>query len=121
MNLENSKLKKIFLILSMISLSILLVVIPTTYSINTQNLGLWTSYMHEDKKLIEDDFYKSNVFEFELLRPITYWLGESVKNIDDSVDDYIRENTREEWNNEQEKYVEIVPTKDQAKKQLKKV
>lgn len=116
----NGKLKKIFLILSMISLSILLVVIPTTYSINSQNLGLWTSYMHEEKKLIEEDFYRSNVFEFRVLRPITSWLGESVKNVEDSVDDYIRRNTRHEWNNEQEKEVEIVPTREQAKKALER-
>ena len=60
---ENKKLKFAFLIIAMISISLLLAMIPTTYNFIETCRGVMTSYMHEDKKLIEDDFYKSKAFD----------------------------------------------------------
>lgn len=123
---EKNRLKNVFLMLSMISLSILLTVIPTTYSIYSQNMGLWTSYMHKDKQILETDFYKSNVFEFNVLRPILYWMGESVSDVDSNISNYINENTYyedvskglNEYGNEIIETKERKPTKEEAKKAL---
>ena len=49
---ENKKLKFSFLIVAMISLSLLLAMIPTTFNFIINSRGVMTSYMHEDKKLI---------------------------------------------------------------------
>lgn len=102
---ENKKLKFSFLIVAMISLSLLLAMIPTTFNfITTNSRGVMTSYMHEDKKLIEDDFYKSKAFDEALIRPLLYWTGTSV--IDEN------DNRNYEFKDHYEK------TKDSAKKQL---
>ena len=124
--MKKNRLKNVFLMLSMISLSILLTVIPTTYSIYSQNMGLWTSYMHKDKQILETDFYKSNVFEFNVLRPILYWMGESVSDVDSNISNYINENTYyedvssgiDEKGNEIYEQKEVKPTKEEAKKAL---
>lgn len=124
--MKKNRLKNVFLMLSMISLSILLTVIPTTYSIYSQNMGLWTSYMHKDKQILETDFYKSNVFEFNVLRPILYWMGESVSDVDSNISNYINENTYyedvskglNEYGNEIIETKERKPTKEEAKKAL---
>ena len=82
---ENKKLKFSFLIVAMISLSLLLAMIPTTFNfITTNSRGVMTSYMHEDKKLIEDDFYKSKAFDEALIRPLLYWTGTSVIDENDN-------------------------------------
>ena len=52
---ENKKLKFSFLIVAMISLSLLLAMIPTTFNFIINSRGVMTSYMLEDIKLIEDD------------------------------------------------------------------
>ena len=102
---ENKKLKFSFLIVAMISLSLLLAMIPTTFNfITTNSRGVMTSYMHEDKKLIEDDFYKSKAFDEALIRPLLYWTGTSV--IDEN------DNRNYEFKEHYEK------TKDSTKKQL---
>ncbi len=102
---ENKKLKFAFLIVAMISLSLLLAMIPTTFNfITTNSRGVMTSYMHEDKKLIEDDFYKSKAFDEALIRPLLYWTGTSV--IDEN------DNRNYEFKEHYEK------TKDSTKKQL---
>nr|WP_288700998.1 sensor histidine kinase [uncultured Romboutsia sp.] len=102
---ENKKLKFSFLIVAMISLSLLLAMIPTTFNfITTNSRGVMTSYMHEDKKLIEDDFYKSKAFDEALIRPLLYWTSTSV--IDEN------DNRNYEFKDHYEK------TKDSAKKQL---
>ena len=48
---ENKKLKFSFLIVAMISLSLLLAMIPTTFNFIINSRGVMTSYMHEDKKV----------------------------------------------------------------------
>ena len=101
---ENKKLKFSFLIVAMISLSLLLAMIPTTFNFIINSRGVMTSYMHEDKKLIEDDFYKSKAFDEALIRPLLYWTGTSV--IDEN------DNRNYEFKDHYEK------TKDSAKKQL---
>ncbi|MCH1959611.1 sensor histidine kinase [Romboutsia hominis] len=124
--MKKNRLKNVFLMLSMISLSILLTVIPTTFSIYRQNMGLWTSYMHKDKQILETDFYKSNVFEFNVLRPILYWMGESVLDVDSNISNYINENTYyedvtkglDEYGNEIKETKERKPTKEEAKNDL---
>ena len=79
--------------------------IPTTFNfITTNSRGVMTSYMHEDKKLIEDDFYKSKAFDEALIRPLLYWTGTSV--IDEN------DNRNYEFKEHYEK------TKDSTKKQL---
>ena len=60
--------------------------------------------MHEDKKLIEDDFYKSKAFDEALIRPLLYWTSTSV--IDEN------DNRNYEFKEHYEK------TKDSAKQQL---
>ena len=77
---ENKKLKFAFLVVAMISLSCLLAIIPTTYEFIVNSRGVMTSYMHDDKKLIEDDFYKSKAFDEALVRPLLYWTSSSVIN-----------------------------------------
>lgn len=95
---ENKKLKFSFLIVAMISISLLLSIIPTTFNFITNNSrGVMTSYMHEDKKLIEDDFYKSKAFDEALIRPLLYWTSTSVIDENDNGDyekDYL-ENKKE--------------------------
>ena len=101
---ENKKLKFSFLIVAMISLSLLLAMIPTTFNFIINSRGVMTSYMHEDKKLIEDDFYKSKAFDEALIRPLLYWTSTSV--IDEN------DNRNYEFKEHYEK------TKDSTKKQL---
>ena len=82
---ENKKLKFSFLIVAMISLSLLLAMIPTTFNfITTNRRGVMTSYMHDDKKLIEDDFYKSKAFDEALIRPLLYWTSTSIMDENDN-------------------------------------
>ena len=101
---ENKKLEFSFLIVAMISLSLLLAMIPTTFNFIINSRGVMTSYMHEDKKLIEDDFYKSKAFDEALIRPLLYWTSTSV--IDEN------DNRNYEFKEHYEK------TKDSTKKQL---
>lgn len=101
---ENKKLKFSFLIVAMISISLLLAMIPTTFFTIENSRGIMTSYMHDDKKLIEDDFYKSKAFDEALIRPLLYWTSTSV--IDEN------DNRNYEFKEHYEK------TKDSAKKQL---
>lgn len=49
---ENKKLKFAFLIVAMISISLLLAIIPTTFNFIINSRGVMTSYMHDDKKII---------------------------------------------------------------------
>lgn len=78
--MNNKIIKNIFLTLSIVSLAVLLVVIPATLTLYGNHQGLWTSYMHEDKQILEKDFYKSNEFEFSMLGPMSGWLADSVNN-----------------------------------------
>ena len=77
-----SSVKFSFLVVALISLSLLLAMIPAAINITTSGRGIMTSYMHEDKKLIEDDFYKSNAFDNALIRPLLYWTGTSIIDVD---------------------------------------
>lgn len=100
---ENKKLKFAFLIVAMISISLLLAIIPTTFNFIINSRGVMTSYMHDDKKIIEDDFYKSKAFDEALIRPLLYWTSTSI------ID--------ENYNGDDEKdYLEN--KKESAKKQL---
>lgn len=121
----NNALKKIVLILSIISLSITLAVIPIVSGIYNANSGLWTSNMHQDKKLLEKDFYKSNIFEFRVVGRISSLINETVKNIDDEVENYIKQNIRieheeytDENGNSQWREKTIEPTKEEAIKSV---
>ncbi|MDK2562638.1 sensor histidine kinase [Romboutsia sedimentorum] len=99
--MNSNKIKNILLTLSMASLAVLLVVIPATLTLYGEHQGLWTSYMHEDKKILEKDFYKSNKFEFSMLRPISYLLSDSVSNRGESkkeIED-IKKQSKNEINN----------------------
>lgn len=123
--MKNSIIKKIFLMISLISFSIVLAVIPIIGTVYSSNLGMWTSYMHEDKSILETDFYKSNVFEYRVLRPVSYWIGETVKNVENEIELYISDNTTTEWEEytDSEGYLQskektIVPTKEEAIKAL---
>ena len=101
---ENKELKFSFLIIAMISLSLIIAMISTTFNFIINSKGVMTSYMHEDKKLIEDDFYKSKAFDEALIRPLLYWTSTSV--IDEN------DNRNYEFKEHYEK------TKDSAKQQL---
>lgn len=103
---ENKKLKFSFLIVAMISLSLLLAMIPTTFNFIINSRGVMTSYMHEDKKLIEYDFYKSKAFDEALIRPLLYWTSTSVIDENDN-------------RNYEKDYLEN--KKESAKKQLSNV
>ncbi|MCI9260002.1 MAG: sensor histidine kinase [Romboutsia sp.] len=81
---ENKKLKFAFLITAMISLSLIVALIPAFNFITNNSRGVMTSYMHEDKKLIEDDFYKSKAFDEALIRPLLYWTSTSIMDENDN-------------------------------------
>lgn len=83
---ENKKLKFAFLVVAMLSISLLLSIIPTTFNFINNSKGVMTSYMHDDKKLIEDDFYKSKAFDEALIRPLLYWTSTSIIDENDSRD-----------------------------------
>ena len=70
--------------------------ITSVRSISSSSMGTITSYMHDDKKLIESDFYKSRCFDVDYLSHLIYWTTSSVmdedeKNNDDRDRDEIRE------------------------------
>ena len=46
---ENKELKFSFLIIAMISLSLIIAMISTTFNFIINSKGVMTSYMHEDK------------------------------------------------------------------------
>lgn len=118
---DKKRIKGIFFIILIISFSLCLTSLATIFSQYRGNNGLWTSYMHEDKKLLEDDFYKSNLFEYNTLRPIAYWLGEVVKDNKESVDEYIEYHTYEEYDYETESYKINKPSKEEAEKQVQRI
>jgi len=97
-------LKFSFLVVALISLSLLLAMIPAGINLTTGGRGVMTSYMHDDKKLIENNFYKSNAFDNALIRPLLYWTGTSIIDVDNYED------------NDYKNYIEI--TKKSARKQL---
>ena len=57
---QKKGLKFSFLVVALISLSLLLAMIPAAINLTTGGRGVMTSYMHDDKKLIENDFYKEH-------------------------------------------------------------
>lgn len=75
---NNKKIKFTLLIISMLSLSIFLISLPTIFMYAMNSNGVTTSYMHDDKKLIEEDFYKSQAFDEAVMRPIIGYLNTSV-------------------------------------------
>ena len=101
---QKKGLKFSFLVVALISLSLLLAMIPAGINITTGGRGIMTSYMHEDKKLIENNFYKSNAFDNALIRPLLYWTGTSIIDVDSYKD------------NDYKHYIEI--TKRSARQQL---
>ena len=52
--------------------------ITSLRSIGSSSLGTITSYMHDDKKFIESDFYKSRYFDVNYLSHLIYWTTSSV-------------------------------------------
>ena len=101
---QKKGLKFSFLVVAIISLSLLLAMIPSAINLTTGGRGVMTSYMHEDKKLIENNFYKSNAFDNALIRPLLYWTGTSIIDVDNYED------------NDYKNYIEI--TKKSARQQL---
>lgn len=75
---NNKKIKFTLLIISMLSLSIFLISLPTIFMYAMNSNGVTTSYMHDDKKLIEEDFYKSQAFDEAVMRPIIGYLNTAV-------------------------------------------
>ena len=70
--------------------------ITSVRSIGSSSMGTITSYMHDDKKFIESDFYKSRCFDVNYLSHLIYWTTSSVmdeveKNSFDIERDEIRE------------------------------
>ena len=70
--------------------------ITSLRSIGSSSVGTITSYMHDDKKLIESEFYKSRYFDVDNLSHLIYWTTSSVmdeveKNSFDTDRDRIRE------------------------------
>ncbi|MGL4913616.1 MAG: hypothetical protein ACRC3Y_14430, partial [Romboutsia sp.] len=74
----NKKIKFAFLIIAMLSISIFLTTIPAIFGYSIQSNGVMTSFMHDDKKFIEEDFYKSQAFDEAAMRPIINWMSRSV-------------------------------------------
>ena len=64
--------------------------ITSVRSIGSSSMGTITSYMHDDKKFIESDFYKSRCFDVNYLSHLIYWTTSSVMN------DVDRDETREQ-------------------------
>ena len=79
---QKKGLKFSFLVVALISLSVLLAMTPSAINLTTSGRGVMTSYMHKDKKIIEDDFYKSNAFDNALIRPLLFWTGNSVIDLE---------------------------------------
>ena len=70
--------------------------ITSVMSMSSGSMGTITSYMHDNKKLIESDFYKSRYFDVDYLSHLIYWTTSSVmdeveKNSFDIERDEIRE------------------------------
>ena len=101
---QKKGLKFSFLVVALISLSLLLAMIPASINLTIGGRGVMTSYMHKDKKLIENNFYKSNAFDNALIRPLLYWTGTSIIDVDNYED------------NDYKNYIEI--TKKSARQQL---
>lgn len=75
-----------------------------TTSLRSMSSGTITSYMHDDKKLIESEFYKSRRFDVDYLSYLIYWTTSSVmdeveKNNFDTDRDKIREQIGDTINN----------------------
>ena len=101
---QKKGLKFSFLVVALKSLSVLLAITPYAINLTTSGRGVMTSYMHKDKKLIENNFYKSNAFDNALIRPLLYWTGTSIIDVDNYED------------NDYKNYIEI--TKKSARQQL---
>ena len=78
--------------------------ITSVMSMSSGSMGTITSYMHDNKKLIESDFYKSRYFDVDYLSHLIYWTTSSVmdeveKNNHDLDRDKIREQIGNTINN----------------------
>ena len=70
--------------------------ITSVRSIGSSSMCTITSYMHDDKKFIESDFYKSRCFDVNYLSHLIYWTTSSVKDEDEKNNDVDRDETREQ-------------------------
>ncbi len=113
---NKKRVKGIFFTVSIVSLAISIISLSAIYSRYRVNDGLWTSYMHKEKNILEEEFYKSNLFEYNTLRPIVSWLGESVGDNDEFINNYIKSNTEEEYDYENNEYKLRKPSKETAEK-----
>ncbi|MGL5346740.1 MAG: sensor histidine kinase [Peptostreptococcaceae bacterium] len=121
-----AKLKKVFLLIILISLSIMVSVIPAI--INTyykSDYGLSANYIYKSDKMLEKDFYKSTKFEYRVIENILYPILDTVMDVDSEIDEYIKSNTEIEYeeylDNEnvyQSKEIIKAPTKEEARKAL---
>lgn len=99
---SSKKIKLTFLVIAILSLSILISTIPSTINLVRQSNGVMTSFMHDDKKLIEDNFYKSKAFDGGTIRNLVYWISNSVygyKNVNQPETKDIKNTARKQLEN----------------------
>ena len=69
-------------------------------SMSSGSMGTITSYMHDNKKLIESDFYKSRYFDVDYLGFLIDWQTSSVMDKDEkNNNDIDRSEIREQIGN----------------------
>ena len=74
--------------------------ITSVMSMSSGSMGTITSYMHDDKKLIESDFYKSRYFDVDYLGFLIDWQTSSVMDKDEkNNNDIDRSEIREQIGN----------------------
>ncbi|MGL5329383.1 MAG: sensor histidine kinase [Peptostreptococcaceae bacterium] len=117
------KIKGLFLGLMIICLSLIATLGIVGFDIYSENGIMSSEYRHKEKKILEDDFYKSNYFENYTINPIVTWIYNSVINEEDSLqqEKFMLEGTYSTWDEEKQKDIEIVPTKEDAIKGLEEI
>lgn len=78
----NRGFKFINLVIIFVCISAFLATIPPTINIMGDGLGVFTSYMHKNEFVIENEFYKSRAFDNNLMSYLTSVTSGSVKEID---------------------------------------
>ena len=78
----NRGFKFISLVIIFVCISAFLATIPPTINIMGDGLGVFTSYMHKNEFVIENEFYKSRAFDNNLMNYLTSVASGSVKEID---------------------------------------
>lgn len=79
----SKRFKFINLVMIFICISSFLATIPVAVSIRANDLYIFTSYMHENKLNIENEFYKSMAFDNNLMSYLAYVTSGSAIDLDD--------------------------------------